>query len=316
MTKPSVIAIAGATGSGKSALAMTLAKRLGGEIICMDSMQIYRRMDIGTAKPTPQERREIPHHMLDIVEPTEAYAVADYAREAEGVIGDVWARGRLPLLVGGTGLYLKTLMHGLSLGGAKSDEKLRQRLNAIADTPNGRETLHTMLEKADPDAARRLHPNDVRRVVRALEIYELTGVPMSKQPREEAQRPFRVLPLALTMPRPALYERLERRVHEMMRVGLLDEVRGLLESGVSPQAQAMQGIGYKELVSVAQGMDSIEEAVRQIILHTRHYAKRQETWLRTEPAVVWLDALSTDTSEEALRMAERFLAENERNGSL
>lgn len=314
MSKPSVIAIAGATGSGKSALAMALAKRLEGEIVCMDSMQIYRRMNIGTAKPTPQERREIPHHMLDIVEPTETYAVADYAREAENVIADVWARGRLPLLVGGTGLYLKTLMHGFSLGGAKSDEKLRQRLNVIANMPNGRETLHTMLEKADPDAARRLHPNDVRRVVRALEIYALTGIPMSKQPREEAPRPFRVLPLALTMPRPALYERLERRVHEMIRMGLLDEVRGLLESGVSPQAQAMQGIGYKELVPVAQGMDSIEEAVRQIILHTRHYAKRQETWLRTEPAAVWLDALSTDTTAEALRMAEHFLAENERNG--
>ena len=217
MAKPFVIAVAGATGSGKSALAMALAKRLEGEIICMDSMQIYRRMDIGTAKPTPQERREIPHHMLDIVEPTETYAVADYAHEAERAIAQVWARGKLPMLVGGTGLYLKALMHGLSLGGAKSDEKLRQRLNAIANMPNGREALHAMLAKADPDAAKRLHPNDVRRVVRALEIYELTGEPMSRQPREEQERPFRMLPLALTMPRPALYDRLEKRVHEMMR---------------------------------------------------------------------------------------------------
>ena len=311
MGKPVVIAVAGATGSGKSALAMELAKRLQGEIVCMDSMQIYRRMDIGTAKPTPQERRQIPHYMVDIVEPSEAYAVADYAREAERVIGQVWARGKLPMLVGGTGLYLKTLMHGLSLGGAKSDEKLRQRLNAIADAPNGRQTLHAMLENADPEAAARLHPNDVRRVVRALEIYELTGVPMSRQPREEPERPFRVLPLALTMPRPVLYERIEKRVHEMMRLGLLDEVRGLLESGVSPQAQSMQGIGYKELVCVAQGTDSAEAAVRQIIVNTRHYAKRQETWLRTEPEAVWLNALSRDAKEEALRLAERFLAESE-----
>ena len=312
MAKPFVIAVAGATGSGKSALAMALAKRLEGEIICMDSMQIYRRMDIGTAKPTPQERREIPHHMLDIVEPTETYAVADYAHEAERAIAQVWARGKLPMLVGGTGLYLKALMHGLSLGGAKSDEKLRQRLNAIANMPNGREALHAMLAKADPDAAKRLHPNDVRRVVRALEIYELTGEPMSRQPREEQERPFRMLPLALTMPRPALYDRLEKRVHEMMRLGLVDEVRRLLESGVSPQAQAMQGIGYKELVCVAQGTDSIETAARQIILNTRHYAKRQETWLRAEPAMIWLDALSREVTKEALQIIERFLAENER----
>ncbi len=314
MAKPFVIAVAGATGSGKSALAMALAKRLEGEIICMDSMQIYRRMDIGTAKPTPQERREIPHHMLDIVEPTETYAVADYAHEAERAIAQVWARGKLPMLVGGTGLYLKALMHGLSLGGAKSDEKLRQRLNAIANMPNGREALHAMLAKADPDAAKRLHPNDVRRVVRALEIYELTGEPMSRQPREEQERPFRMLPLALTMPRPALYDRLEKRVHEMMRLGLVDEVRRLLESGVSPQAQAMQGIGYKELVCVAQGTDSIETAARQIILNTRHYAKRQETWLRAEPAMIWLDALSREVTKEALQIIARFLAENERNG--
>lgn len=314
MAKPLVIAVAGATGSGKSALALALAKRLEGEIICMDSMQIYRGMDIGTAKPTPQERREIPHHMLDIVEPAETYAVADYAREAERAIAQVWARGKLPMLVGGTGLYLKALMHGLSLGGAKSDEKLRQRLNAIANTPNGREALHEMLEKADPDAAKRLHPNDVRRVVRALEVYELTGRPISRQPREGQERPFQMLPLALTMPRPALYDRLEKRVHEMMRLGLADEVRGLLKSGVSPQAQAMQGIGYKELVCVVQGTDSIEAAARQIILNTRHYAKRQETWLRAEPAMIWLDALSGEVTEEALCIIERFLAENERNG--
>ena len=306
--KPAVIAVAGPTASGKSDLGLKLAQRLGGEIVCMDSMQIYRRMDIGTAKPTAQERALVPHHMLDVADPTEAYAVADYAVAAEQVIAQILSRGRVPILVGGTGLYLKALMDGLSLGGAGGDERLRAELNALADEPGGKERLHARLAAVDPETAARLHPNDRRRVIRAIEVFEQTGVPMSRQNHAAQDRPFRVLPLALEWPRDLLYARLETRVHRMMEMGLLSEVRALLESGVAPAAQSMQGIGYKELIPAAMGQDDVNRAVWDIIVHTRHYAKRQGTWLRAEPRCVWLDARDADgLMSKALALAQAFL---------
>lgn len=306
--KPAVIAVAGPTASGKSDLGLKLAQRLGGEIICMDSMQIYRRMDIGTAKPTAQERALVPHHMLDVADPTEAYAVADYAVAAEQVIAQILSRGRVPILVGGTGLYLKALMDGLSLGGTGGDERLRAELNALADEPGGKERLHARLAAVDPETAARLHPNDRRRVIRAIEVYEQTGVPMSRQNHAAQERPFRVLPLALEWPRDLLYARLETRVHRMMEMGLLSEVRALLESGVAPAAQSMQGIGYKELIPAAMGQEDVNRAVWDIIVHTRHYAKRQGTWLRAEPRCVWLNARDADgLLSKALALAQTFL---------
>lgn len=306
--KPAVIAVAGPTASGKSDLGLALARRLDGEIICMDSMQIYRRMDIGTAKPTAQERALLPHHMLDVADPTEAYAVADYAVAAERVIAEILSRGRVPILVGGTGLYLKALMDGLSLGGAGGDERLRAELNALADEPGGKERLHARLAAVDPETAARLHPNDRRRVIRAIEVYEQTGVPMSRQNHAAQDRPFRVLPLALEWPRDLLYARLEARVHRMMEAGLLREVGALLESGVAPTAQSMQGIGYKELIPVVMGQGDVDRAVWEIIVHTRHYAKRQGTWLRAEPRCVWLDARDADALlARAAPLAQAFL---------
>lgn len=306
--KPAVIAVAGPTASGKSDLGLKLAQRLGGEIVCMDSMQIYRRMDIGTAKPTAQERALLPHHMLDVADPTEAYAVADYAVAAEQVIAQILSRGRVPILVGGTGLYLKALMDGLSLGGTGGDERLRAELNALADEPGGKERLHARLAAVDPETAARLHPNDRRRVIRAIEVFEQTGVPMSRQNHAAQDRPFRVLPLALEWPRDLLYARLETRVHRMVEMGLLSEVRALLESGVAPAAQSMQGIGYKELIPAAMGQDDVNRAVWDIIVHTRHYAKRQGTWLRAEPRCVWLDARDADgLLSKALALAQAFL---------
>ena len=306
--KPAVIAVAGPTASGKSDLGLKLAQRLGGEIVCMDSMQIYRRMDIGTAKPTAQERALLPHHMLDVADPTEAYAVADYAVAAERVIAQILSRGRVPILVGGTGLYLKALMDGLSLGGTGGDERLRAELNALADEPGGKERLHARLAAVDPETAARLHSNDLRRVIRAIEVFEQTGVPMSRQNHAAQDRPFRVLPLALEWPRDLLYARLETRVHRMVEMGLLSEVRALLESGVAPAAQSMQGIGYKELIPAAMGQDDVNRAVWDIIVHTRHYAKRQGTWLRAEPRCVWLDARDADgLLSKALALAQPFL---------
>jgi len=307
VSKPRIIAVAGSTASGKSELALKLAQQLNGEIVCMDSMQIYRRMDIGTAKPTAEEQAMVPHHMLDIVEPTETYAVADYAVEAERVLNEILSRGKLPILTGGTGLYLKALMHGFALGGAPADEELRQKLAQLALEPDGRLHLHRKLALVDPVSADRLHPNDLRRVIRALEVYELTGIPFSQQTQEEAQGPFDVLPLAIDLPRPVLYERLEKRVYAMMEMGLLDEVRLLLNDGVTPAMQSMQGIGYKELIPVVQGVQSQPDAVWQMILNTRHYAKRQGTWLRTEPHVVWLSETGEERFRHAMQLVEAFM---------
>ncbi len=306
MTKPFVLAVAGATASGKSELAMQLAKRLNGEIICMDSMQIYRRMNIGTAKPTLEEQRQVRHHMLDILEPTDGYAVSDYAAEAEKVIADVTSRGKTPIFTGGTGLYLKALMHGLSLGGAGGDEAIRKRLNDIAGEEGGKQRLHQMLSDMDPVSAHKLHPNDVRRVVRALEVFELTGTPISQQKQEEPDRPFRILPLAIDIPREELYRRLTSRVHMMMNAGLFDEVKALLDSGVTPQMQSMQGIGYKELIPVIEQKADLQDAIWQLILNTRHYAKRQGTWMRTEPKTVWLHEAGECRIDEAMQYIEHF----------
>ena len=199
-------------------------------------------------------------------------------------------------------------MDGLSLGGTGGDERLRAELNALADEPGGKERLHARLAAVDPETAARLHPNDRRRVIRAIEVYEQTGVPMSRQNHAAQERPFRVLPLALDWPRELLYARLETRVHRMMEMGLLSEVRALLESGVAPAAQSMQGIGYKELIPAAMGQDDVNRAVWDIIVHTRHYAKRQGTWLRAEPRCVWLDARDADgLLSKALALAQAFL---------
>jgi len=306
MPKPQVIAISGPTASGKSDLAMKLAQELNGEIICMDSMQIYRRMDIGTAKPTLQEQTLVPHHMLDILEPTESYAVADYAEEAEKVIFTIAERGKQPILVGGTGLYLKALMHGLALGGAGGDEQIRARLYAISQEPDGKFRLHKQLTEVDPVSAAKFHPNDIRRVIRALEVYELTGTPISEQKQEEPKRPFSILPLAIDVPREILYARLEKRVHLMMKQGLVQEVKALLESGVTAGMQSMQGIGYKELIPVVNGSETLDRAVWQIILNTRHYAKRQGTWLRTEPKTIWISEEPEKRFDAAMRHIDAF----------
>ena len=308
--KPRIVAVTGATASGKSALSMELAACLHAEIVCMDSMQIYRGMDIGTAKPSPADRQAVVHHMLDIVSPAEPYTVADYAQQATAVIRDVLKRGRLPLLVGGTGLYLKALMHGLSLGFAPSDPAVRQRLETIADEPGGRQKLHRMLADVDEASARKLHPNDLRRVIRAIEVYELTGTPLS-QTRQEENGEFDVLPLAIRMERETLYRRIEKRVDVMLESGLYDEVRSLLEAGVSPQAQSMQGIGYKEIIPVITGQATLDKARSEIILNTKHYAKRQETWFKGENATLWLEKENAvPAAKEAVRS---FLARPQDN---
>lgn len=290
--------LTGPTASGKTGLSIRLAKELNCEIVCMDSMQIYCRMDIGTAKPTPQEMQGVPHHMLDVAEPTEAFSVARYQEMAEDIFREIHARGHQVLLVGGTGLYLRALRSPMTMGDVGGDDGIRAELQAIADAPEGRQRLHDMLAEVDTATAARLHLNDVRRAIRALEVYRLTGVPFSQQPQAQGEANFAYRVASLTMDRAKLYERIELRVDQMIRDGLVDEVRGLLEGGVPAKAQAMKGLGYKELVPYLKGERTLDEAIYELKLGTRHYAKRQLTWMRREEDVLWVDSLIGDAYDQ------------------
>lgn len=294
MEKKTCWILTGPTASGKTSLSIRLAKAHHCEIICMDSMQIYKGMDIGTAKPTAAEMDGIPHHMLDVVAPTESFSVAEYQQRAEAVVDDIFARGKQPLFVGGTGLYLRALRHPMAMGQVSGDQALRDELEAIADTPGGKERLHAELEAVDPVTAARLHLNDVRRVVRALEVYRLTGTPFSQQPHVEEEPPFHYRVATLNMDRAILYDRIEQRVDIMLRDGLIEEVRALLASGVPEDAQAVKGLGYKEIIPFLKGEWSLDKAVYELKKGTRHYAKRQLTWMRREEDVLWVEALESN----------------------
>lgn len=286
--------LTGPTASGKTALSIRLAKAYHCEIVCMDSMQIYRGMNIGTAKPTLAEMDGIPHHMIDVTNPEEAFSVARYQEMAEECIAEIQARGNRTLLVGGTGLYLRALRQPMAMGDVAADDKLRAELEALAAEENGKQRLHDMLAEVDPDTAARLHLNDVRRAVRALEVYQLTGVPFSKQPQLQGEGRFTYRVASLTMDRALLYARIEKRVDQMIEQGLIEEVRGLLACGVPADCQAMKAIGYKEIVPYIRGEASWEETDYLLKLNTRHYAKRQLTWMRREEDVLWVDALRDD----------------------
>jgi len=297
MEKKMCWVLTGPTASGKTALSICLAKAHDCEIICMDSMQIYRRMNIGTAKPMPEEMEGVPHHMIDVADPDEAFSVARYQEMAEECIAGIHARGRRALLVGGTGLYLRALRQPMAMGDVSADEAIRAELEAIALEDGGKQRLHDMLEEADPVTAARLHVNDSRRVIRALEVYRLTGVPFSQQPQLPTESRFDYRVATLTMDRSILYQRVEKRIDIMFAQGLADEVRGLLDSGVPADAQAMKAIGYKEVVPYVRGEATFEETDYLLKLNTRHYAKRQLTWMRREENVLWVNALAPDAYE-------------------
>ena len=290
MGKPLVIGLVGPTASGKTALSMQLQAAYDMEIVCMDSMQVYRGMDIGTAKPTMEEQRQVPHHMLDVAEPAAAYDVAQYREAAAQAIQGILSRGRLPVLVGGTGLYLRALSLPLTLGGTPKDEAVRQRYQDMLEQ-EGAQAVHDLLARRDPVTAARLHVNDSRRVVRALEVGEVTRQPFSAQrmPGPE-QGPYDIRLYALDLPREELYARIDRRVDAMLAEGLVDEVRGLLAQGVPEDSQAMQGLGYKELLPYLKGQADIEDTKELIKRRTRNYAKRQLTWFRADARVQWLKA--------------------------
>lgn len=281
----------GPTATGKSQLAVEMALRFKGEIVSADSRQVYRYMDIGTAKPTPQQRALVPHHLLDVVDPDEDYNVARYKEEATKAIEAILARGKLPFLVGGSGLYLAAVMGELDLPIVGPDAQLRASLEREAEQGGG-ELLHQRLAVVDPEAAVRLHPHDLHRVIRALEVHHLTGLPLSAFSRKEGgprEPRFRFLRIGLTAPREVLYQRIDRRVEQMMKQGLSEEVKGLLARGYHLGLKSMDSLGYRELGAHLDGRITLDEAVETFKRNTRRFAKRQLTWFRRTPEVHWFD---------------------------
>ncbi|HHT15884.1 MAG TPA: tRNA (adenosine(37)-N6)-dimethylallyltransferase MiaA [Clostridiales bacterium] len=306
--KPKVLALCGATASGKTAVSFELAKILPLEIVSMDAMQVYRCMDIGTAKPTKEEQALIPHHMIDVVEPWDSYSVALYQRDARQKIDEILGRDKLPLLVGGTGMFLRALSMPLGYGGTGGDETIRRRYETYA-AEHGNEALHGLLLQRDQKAAGKLHPNDVRRVVRALEVMDLTGQKFSDQKMPSyADGPYQILPFVLVWDRAVLYERINQRVDRMVESGLLDEVKNLLNMGVKEEHQSMQSIGYKEWLPYLRGESDFETQKELIKRRTRNYAKRQETWFKQDPRIIKLqgDAPPEDNAQQIKERYESF----------
>ena len=289
--KPNILVICGPTASGKTALAAELALRLDGEVVSADSMQVYRGMDIGTAKPTRGEMRGVPHHMLDVADPRENYSVARYVAQAVPIVDGILARGKLPIVAGGTGLYLDNLVAGRQFAPFAPDSGLRERLQERVRA-EGLPALRAELERADPEAAGRIHPNDEKRTLRALEVYLATGKTITQHDRDSRALPNRYTPLTIALnfgERPWLWERIDRRVDHMMAQGLEGEVRGLLASGVSRECTAMQAIGYKEIAAaIAEGRPAAEGA-EEVKLRSRQYAKRQLTWFRRNKQAYWFN---------------------------
>lgn len=284
-----ILVVTGPTATGKTALSVELAKKLGGEIVSADSMQIYRGMDIGTAKVTKAEMQNIPHHMIDIADPSEDYSVSRYVEAADAAVRGILSRGRLPIVAGGTNLYIDSLIAGLDFAEKAEDAALRESLNKQYDDIGG-EAMLEHLRGFDPERAAKLHPADKRRIVRAVEIYILTGETITRHDEETKKRPKRydAVKIALTFAdRAVLYDRINARVDKMVSDGLFDEVKGLLDSGLSPACTSMQAIGYKEPAAYFRGEMSKDEAIELIKLSSRRYAKRQLTWLRRDTTVLW-----------------------------
>ncbi len=301
--RPSVVFLVGPTGTGKSATAVRLAEALGGEIVSADSMQFYRGMDVGTAKPSASDRARAPHHLIDIIAPDEPYNVADFHRDATRAIDGILERGRRPLVVGGSGLYVRAIANKLDLPVAEPDEDLRRALKELA-RHSGVEAVHARLRKLDPVSAERIHPNDVKKAIRAIEVCTKTGRPMSEvyESKPEPTDRYDCLMFGLTCSRDALYARVEERCDTMVNSGLLAEVRELLAAGYSRELQSMQAIGDQECAAHPAGERSYAEAVETFKRTTRRYVKRQETWFGSESRIRWVDILEADPAERVLEL--------------
>ena len=279
----------GPTAVGKSKLAVELAKKLDGEIISADSMQVYIGMDIGTAKPSKEELEEVPHHLINVIAPDQPWSVSDFIVNSKRLIEEVAGRGRLPMVVGGTGLYLNALIEGYEFPEIKKDRNVRLKLEDEAKK-QGSLYLYERLKKIDPETAAKLHYNDLKRVIRALEVYELTGQPMSKQVSKDLEeRQFEPIVVGLDLERPKLYRRIEARVDDMLAKGLIDEVKSLIKEGYDPKLTSMQAIGYKEVAEHLHGKYTHDELVNILKQNTRNFAKRQMTWFKRFRDVHWFD---------------------------
>ncbi len=290
MLKSPLVILTGPTAVGKTKLSIELAKRINGEIISADSMQVYRRMNIGTAKITEIEKEGIPHHLIDILEPWEDFNVVAFQSYARKAVEEIHQQGKIPIVVGGTGFYIQALLYGIDFTENENDSLLRKQLEAESEKDGG-VSLHQYLMKIDPEAARSIHPNNRKRVIRAVEFYKLTGQKISEH--NESQRRnepiYNSAYFVLNMEREKLYQRIDYRVDLMLHDGLVDEVKQLLEEGCTPDMVSMQGLGYKEIIRFLNHETSLEEAVYILKRDTRHFAKRQLTWFRRERGVIWLE---------------------------
>lgn len=299
--KPVLIVIAGPTGVGKTEISIRLAKLLEGEIVSCDSMQVYRLMDIGSAKATREEMQGVPHHMVDILDPETPFTVSEYKAMAERAIDGIIARGKVPILVGGTGLYIDSVITDMSFAEGSGDIEFRRRMEQLAEV-SGKEEVHRLLQEVDPTAAERIHPNNLKRVVRALEVHHMTGRPFSSFADEGVLNPkYEVRYYYLNRKREDLYEAIDKRVLKMLGDGLVEEVRMLKERGLCKEHQSMQGIGYKEVLDYLDGRKSYGEMTEEIQRHSRNYAKRQLTWFRRKSIAVEIDR-DAMTTEEILNL--------------
>ena len=305
-----IVCIAGPTASGKTALAVALAKEVNGEVVSCDSMQVYKGMDIGTAKPTVEEMEGIPHHMLSVAEPDEDFSVSRYCEMAAPIVDDIVARGKVAIIAGGTGLYMDSLVRGNAFAPFPSTG-VREKLEAQADA-EGMEAMLRWLESIDPEAAARLHLSDRKRIIRALEVYLETGETITAHNKKTQAIPPRYTPLWLGLDfaqRSDLYHRIDLRVGLMLQMGLIEEIRALLDAGIPEKTTAMQAIGYKEFIAALEGKCTIEEAADQVRQSSRRYAKRQLTWFRRNPAIHWLIRTPEQKSSEILAQARQCFRE-------
>ena len=300
MKRPMII-LAGPTAVGKTAASIRLAKAVGGEIISADSMQVYRHMDIGSAKIRPEEMEGVPHHLVDVLEPEEDFNVVRFQQMAKAAAEEIYARGRIPIAAGGTGFYIQALLYDIDFTENDGDSSFRRKLEKTAEEKGG-EYLHALLQEADPEAALQIHPHNIKRMIRALEFQHQTGRKISEhnETEREKESPYNFAYFVLTDDRSRLYDRIDRRVDLMMEEGLLDEVRFLKERGVRRDSTAMQGLGYKELYAFLDGEYPLEEAVRIIKRDTRHFAKRQLTWFKRERDVIWADKSVIGQDDDAV----------------
>lgn len=299
--KQPLIVLTGPTAVGKTSLSISLAKAVNGEIISADSMQVYKKMDIGSAKIRSEEMQGIPHYLVDVLEPEEEFHIVKFQQMAKKAMEDIYSRGKIPILVGGTGFYIQAVTKDIDFTEAQQENDYRKELEALAEEKGG-EHLHEMLRKVDPVSADAIHAHNVKRVIRALEFYHQNGSPISAHNEEQKQHesPYNLAYFVLNMPRELLYERIDLRVDQMMKEGLLEEVSRLKEEGCHRGMVSMQGLGYKEILEYLDGECSLEEAVYTLKRDTRHFAKRQLTWFRRENEVTWLDKQQFDYDEEKI----------------